>query len=277
MSATAKPKKASLPPAPREAAAGHPMFSPAKPRRVFEEIINQIKAQIEDGRLQRGDKLPTERALALQFQVSRNTVREALRTLEISGMVTLKRGPSGGAFVAASDPQILNSRLNSALRFTDFSVADLTQAMRAITIMLLDAALPTLTEADLKAMEANIREAEAVLDDPKKRSVILIQFYRLLAEASENKILVTIADSFIELLQQWVVRLGSLSGNRVVRSRRALVRHLRAGDSNAARTELEAYLNELHELWLRGEQINPPRPVKARSSKQPRTPPRTMV
>jgi len=252
------------------------MFRPAKPRRMFEEIINQIKAQIEDGRLQRGDKLPTERALASQFQVSRNTVREALRTLEISGLVTLKRGSSGGAFVAAGDPQILNSRLNSALGFTDFSVADLTQAMRAITIMLLDAALPTLTEADLKAMEANIREAEAVLDDPKKRSVILIQFYRLLAEASENKILVTIADSFIELLQEWVVRLGSLGGNRVVRSRRALVKHLRAGDSNAARKELEAYLKDLHALWLRGEQITPP-PANARSKKRPRTPLRAMV
>lgn len=276
MSATAKTKRASLPPAPG-AADERPMFRPAKPRRVFEEIINQIKAKIEDGRLQRGDKLPTERALASQFQVSRNTVREALRTLEISGLVTLKRGSSGGAFVAAGDPQVLNSRLNSALGFTDFSVADLTQAMRAITIMLLDAALPTLTEADLKAMEANIREAEAVLDDPKKRSVILIQFYRLLAQASENKILVTIADSFIELLQEWVVRLGSLSGNRVVRSRRTLVKHLRAGDSNAARKELEAYLEELHELWLRGEQITPPQPAKARLRKRPRTPLRATV
>src|SRR5712664_2472743 len=158
MSATAKTKKASLPPAPT-AAAEHPMFSPAKPRRVFEEIINQIKAQIEDGRLQRGDKLPTERALAAQFRVSRNTVREALRTLEISGLITLKRGPTGGAFVAASDPRILNSQLTSALRLTDFSVADLTQAMRSITVMLLDAAMPTLAEADLQAMEANIKAA----------------------------------------------------------------------------------------------------------------------
>ena len=104
-------------------------------------------------------------------------MREALRTLEISGFITLKRGPTGGAFVAASDPAILNSQLTSALRVTDFSVADLTQAMRAITVMLLDAALPTLNETDLQAMEANIKEAEAVIDDPQRRSTILIQFY----------------------------------------------------------------------------------------------------
>jgi GntR family transcriptional regulator, transcriptional repressor for pyruvate dehydrogenase complex len=267
MNGTVKSKKAPAVPVAMPANE-RSMFNPAKPRRMFEEIINQIKAQIEDGRLQRGDKLPTERMLASQFQVSRNTVREALRTLEISGLVTLKRGSSGGAFVAAGDPQILNSRLNSALRFTDFSVGDLTHAMRAITVMLLDAALPTLTEADLKAMEANVRKAEAFIDDPKKRSAILIQFYRLLAEASENKILVTIADSFIELLQEWVVRLGSLSGNRVVRSRRALIKHLRAGDPDAARRELEAYLKELHELWLRGERMDPPQPSKSRRKRR---------
>ena len=254
-------KKPELPPEPGK----NPMFSPARPRRKFEEIINQIKANIEEGRLQRGDKLPTERALAAQFQVSRNTVREALRTLEISGFITLKRGPTGGAFVAASDPKILNSQLTSALRLTDFSVADLTQAMRAITVMLLDAAMPTLGEADLQAMEASIREAEAVIDDPQKRSAILIQFYRQLAEASENKILVTIADSFVDLLQQWVVRLGSLSGNRVIKSRRAIVKHLRAGDAKAAHKELETYLKELHELWLRGENTG---------AASPATPPR---
>jgi GntR family transcriptional repressor for pyruvate dehydrogenase complex len=235
-----------------------PIFGPARPRRTFEEIINQIKTNIEEGRLKRGDKLPTERALAAQLQVSRNTVREALRTLEISGFVILKRGPAGGAFVAASDPAILNSQLTSALRVTDFSVADLTQAMRAITVMLLEAALPRLSEIDLRAMEANIKEAEAVIDDPPRRSTILIQFYRLLAEASENKILVTIADSFVDLLQQWVVRLGSLGGNRVIKSRRAIVRYLRAGDAKAARRELDDYLKDLHELWLRSESTSPP-------------------
>jgi GntR family transcriptional regulator, transcriptional repressor for pyruvate dehydrogenase complex len=243
------------------------LFTPAKPRRTFEEIITQIKTHIEQRRLQRGDKLPTERALAAQFQVSRNTVREALRTLEISGFITLKRGPAGGAFVTAADPHILNSRLTNALQLTDFSVADLTQAMRAITVMLLDAALPTLSVADLLAMEANVKEAESVLDDPQKRSTILIQFYRLLAEASENKILVTIAESFIELLQKWVIHLGSLSGNRVIRSRKAIIRHLRARDAKAAHRELDTYLQELHELWLRGEQpATAPRGRPARSS-----------
>jgi len=80
-------KKPELPPEPGK----NPMFSPARPRRTFEEIINQIKANIEDGRLP--TRLTSCRPSAhspRNSKVSRNTVREALRTLEISGFITLK-------------------------------------------------------------------------------------------------------------------------------------------------------------------------------------------
>src|ERR1700756_2482691 len=93
------------------------LFVPAKkPPRAFEEIIAQVQSLIADGRIRRGEKLPTERQLAQQFQVGRNTVREAMRMLEISGTVYLRRGPKGGAFIAEDDPHRLNQHLTNALR-----------------------------------------------------------------------------------------------------------------------------------------------------------------
>jgi GntR family transcriptional regulator, transcriptional repressor for pyruvate dehydrogenase complex len=234
------------------ASAPDTLFKPAKPQRAFEQITRQIELLITEGHLKPGDKLPTERALAAQLEVSRNTLREALRMLEIAGVLTLRRGASGGAFVAVADRQTLNDVLIGTLKLTDFSVADLTQAMRAITVMLFQAALPKISEDDFRAMESNIQEAERVKDDPRKRSELLIHFYRLLAEATGNQILVAIADVFVELLKGWVARLGSLGGDRVLRSRRAMLKHLRAGNSKAALSELEQYLDELHEHWLRG-------------------------
>ena len=53
-------------------------------------------------------------------------------------------------------------------------------------------------------------------------------------------------------MKGWVARLGSLGGDRVLRSRRAMLKHLRAGNSKAALSEFEQYLDELHEHWLRG-------------------------
>lgn len=258
---TRKSKASSIPASrkdisPNSAGASEVIFvPPKKPPRAFEEIISQINGVIADGRLQRGQKLPTERELAVQFQVGRNTVREALRMLEISGVVVLRRGPKGGAFVSNDDPHFLNQQLVNGLRLIDFSVADLTDAMRAITVMLFEVAAPSVTSEDLDAMEANIREAE-LTDDPHKRSTTLIQFYNLLAAASGNKIMVLIANVLVEILQQWVVKMGPVNPDFVIRSRRSIVRHLRLGDSRSAFKELKQFLDKLHDYWLNGTMNN---------------------
>ncbi|MCB1475578.1 MAG: FadR family transcriptional regulator [Rhodobiaceae bacterium] len=231
-----------------------PIFAPARARRTFDDVVKQIQDGISEGRLTRGDKLPTERELAAQFQVSRSTVREALRMLEIGGYITLRRGSAGGAFISETDPKKLNHYLTGALRVTDISVADLTQSMYLISMMLLSAAAENITKADLDAMEADVREAEKVIDDPLKRSSIMIRFYHQLAVASGNKILVAIADVLVEILDQWVVRLGSLSGDRIIRSRLAVIENLRAGNIDRAREQFAAYLQDLHDVWLKGQQ-----------------------
>ena len=229
-----------------------PPFRPARPRRAFEEIIYQIKTLIEDGALKPGHKLPSERALAAEFQVSRNTLREALRTLELGGQITLRRGASGGAFVSAPVSPDSNDYVIPSLRVTDFSVADLTEAMRLVTGMLLQACVRIVTDEDLAALEAYVDEAEKARGDPKQRSELLIQFYLLLAEASGNKILVVIANLYVEMLRGWVGKLGSLTGDRVIRSRRSIVSRLRERDLPGALADYEIYLRELHDLWLRG-------------------------
>ena len=64
--------------------------------RAFEDIARQIREELLQGRLRPGDRLPAERELAVQFGVSRNTLREALRSLEIAGLITLRKGAAGG-------------------------------------------------------------------------------------------------------------------------------------------------------------------------------------
>lgn len=71
-------------------------YAPVHTRRAFEEVTDQIRGQIARGALGPGDRLPSERDLAEQFSLSRNTVREALRALEIAGILELKKGPPAG-------------------------------------------------------------------------------------------------------------------------------------------------------------------------------------
>src|SRR5262249_35070818 len=76
------------------------MFQTIKKARLSDEIVKQIKETLFAGKLQAGDRLPTERELAEKFETSRASVREALRTLEQEGMVNIKKGASGGIFIA---------------------------------------------------------------------------------------------------------------------------------------------------------------------------------
>lgn len=68
------------------------MFKPIKNKRVYEHVIEQIQDMIMEGTLERGDKLPSERGLSEQLGISRTSIREALRALEIIGLVESRQG-----------------------------------------------------------------------------------------------------------------------------------------------------------------------------------------
>ena len=76
-----------------------PMFKPIKLSRLSDEVIDQLKESILLGHFKAGDRLPSERELAEEFQVSRVAIREALRALENSGFITTRQGATGGAYV----------------------------------------------------------------------------------------------------------------------------------------------------------------------------------
>ncbi len=92
----------------------NPMFSPAQVGRASEDVALQIEAAIMDGRVQPGDRLPSERALHEQFRTSRGVVREALRALKQKGLIEVKKGARGGAFVKEVE---LNSASESLALF----------------------------------------------------------------------------------------------------------------------------------------------------------------
>ena len=68
------------------------MFIPIKSTKVYQQVIIQIKDMIDKGTLKKGDKLPSERTLVEQLQVSRASIREALRALEVIGLIECRQG-----------------------------------------------------------------------------------------------------------------------------------------------------------------------------------------
>ena len=89
-----------------------------RPGRVSEAIVRRIKEQITEGRIEAGHKLPAEREMARRFKTSRVSVREAYRSLEEVGLLRIRRGADGGAFVVKVDHEPV---LRSARRRTNSS------------------------------------------------------------------------------------------------------------------------------------------------------------
>src|SRR5262245_5846902 len=102
--------------------------SAVRTQRTFEAVSAQIREQVRAGALRVGDRLPNERELAKSMAVSRHAVREALRSLESMGMVELKKGATGGAFIAVGgQPQAMANAMRGLYYSGGISLAQLTE------------------------------------------------------------------------------------------------------------------------------------------------------
>jgi DNA-binding FadR family transcriptional regulator len=238
-----------------EAGKSQVVFQPARPRRAFEEIISQIKAGISDGTLQPGDRLPSERTLAEQFAVSRNTVREALRMLEIAGLVELKRGATGGSFISAPSPTLTTDGLTSALEITDFSLANIVETLRDLCCITAAAAVERMSDDDLARLEDNVEQAAALTEagEWEEKMRVNLEFYAIMAEATDNPVHVLIVRTLLDVTGKLIPRVGLMHDDSVVRSRRTLLKALHARNAKAAQAELTRHFVNLHQMWLSGD------------------------
>src|SRR5262245_53241973 len=94
------------------------MFKAVSLNRVSQAIVEQVKLLLRQGRLKPGDRLPSERELCERFGVSRVTVREALRVLEAGGLIDIRVGARGGAFVTSPTSQQIGEGLADLLNLS---------------------------------------------------------------------------------------------------------------------------------------------------------------
>jgi GntR family transcriptional repressor for pyruvate dehydrogenase complex len=230
-----------------------PTFEPIHTRRAFEEICDRIRAQIAAGTLRPGDKLPAERDLALQLGVGRNALREALRSLEMAGIVRLQKGAKGGAFIQAGDAGRMDEVVRDMLSLGSISVAELTESRLHILDLVVRLACERATRADLEALDANVDDTERVTAAGRylDRVECSREFYRLLVAAAHNQVLAMIVRSITQILMQFVytrVAGGGKPQPRLVEKRRAFLAALRTRDAELATRLMRSHLGSVHRL-----------------------------
>lgn len=241
-------------------------LKPVRVQRTFEEVVNQVRGQLARGELVPGERLPPERALAGALSVSRSALREGLRTLEMAGIVELRKGRAGGAFITRGNPQVLSDSMADLLRLGNVSWSDLTEARIWIEAIIVRVACERATQEDYDALEENIGEARRLFDEGQlmKKTEVLIEFHNILARATRNPVLVMITGTLTEMLRYFTRRLGSETTRAVFRSRRRFMTAFVAGDADAAVEEMERNLRKVHRLYLRLARSGQERPGAAR-------------
>jgi DNA-binding FadR family transcriptional regulator len=222
-------------------------FDPIKPKRVFEEIVGRIRDEIAAGVLRPGDKLPPERALAEKLGVSRMALREALRSLENAGLIGLRKGPKGGAFILEGNPTIGRS-IQDMVDLGRITLTELSEARLFLQEIVVRLACERATEADYRALEQDIERTEELARAGRLRERLSysIQFYSVLAAATHNNALVVLIDALTRILRVLIARLGPAPRQDLVQTRRRFLAHMRVGDVEAAIDEMTHHLNTIH-------------------------------
>ena len=161
-----------------------------KPRRAFEEIAATIKASILSGIWKPGDRLPAETELSHQFGVSRNTIREALRTLELSGLIAIRTGVAGGPVVKDTILSCIGDLYLDAFQMEKITVEEFTAARQAIEKVILNEAIDKANEEDIIKLKHNIAKAKALVAKKQMATDVNFEFHSLLAAASKNRVFV---------------------------------------------------------------------------------------
>lgn len=224
-----------------------------KSPRAFEEICSQIRARISSGDLKPGDKLPPERDMADQYGVGRNAVREALRSLEIAGLVRLHKGRAGGAFIRPASHSQVTTAIKDLLNFGSITWSELSEARMAVLDTVVRLAAARGSEADFDAIERNLDHTDELTAQGRfaERAYAATDFYAELATAAQNRALLMMVASMTELERQ-LLDVVQEPRNKPIASlvpqRRALLRHLRQRDGDRAATALRAHLINIQKI-----------------------------
>jgi GntR family transcriptional repressor for pyruvate dehydrogenase complex len=235
------------------ASTGPVQFRPIRTRRAFEEICERIREQLALGVLKPGDKLPPERDLAQQLGVSRNVLREALRSLEMAGVLRLLKGVKGGAFIQEGDTSRMNEVMRDMLSLGTISVRELSEARIHVLDLAVRLACVNARQADFGALEANIERTDLATRDGRllDRVECSREFYKLLALATGNKVIAMIMDSVTEIHMRFVYAKVASSGAatpRLAEKRRQFLSALRARDVASATRLMRAHLESIQRM-----------------------------
>jgi len=177
------------------------MFTPIKNTKVYEQVIDQIKEMIKDGTLKKGDKLPSERDLVEQLGVSRASIREALRVLEIIGLLDCRQGE--GNFIKNNFDNGLFEPLSVMFMLNESKPEEIFELRKVIEVETAALAAKRITEEELEELYKLIEEMKNS-ESEDDRTKIDKKFHYTIAYASRNFLILNILNTISTLMDSFI-------------------------------------------------------------------------
>lgn len=217
-------------------------------------VAESIKRLITEGNLLPGDRLPREVELQQMFGVSKSTIREALKSLEVQGLIKVSTGPSGGGMVVEVPLERTFQLMQNYLFFKEVSIDDIYTVRQLLEPELAAGAVPHLTEADFAALEHNMACCSPASHDRRellRQRQADVDFHDILAAANPNSFLRFTCELVNEMIRQLIVfgnetprREHEKFGTANVDIHRQITDAARAGDASRVRELMQFHMQE---------------------------------
>lgn len=225
------------------------VFSSAKKDKISSTIIQQIKKAILTGEVKPGESLPPEKELIVQFGVSKHTLREALRSLEAMGFITIKRGAGGGPVVSEVDLETTRESFANFLHFKNVSIGDLSEVRKLVEPYLAAKAAESFTEEDIAQLMSFQRSCEELC--AKGQTLVgakaEVGFHVYLAQQTGNPVLLVILDFVNNLLTQLKedIKPGQAFSENVLEAHQRIIDAIVAKDSEKAAKLMMQHIDDV--------------------------------
>lgn len=176
----------------------------SKSTKVYEEVVERIKNMVENGELKMGEKLPTERAMAEELNVSRASIREAIRSLEVIGLVECKQG--AGNYIRKDFSEILLEPLSMMFMLKQGSAMDIYELREVLELSTIMLSAKRIGKEDLEKLK-NLIKMFKESDIESNNVIIDKEFHYTIVRAANNQLITNLLNVVSQLMDKFITDL----------------------------------------------------------------------